>query len=399
VAQVERVGERGPARPARLGPAIRDLDPRGKRDDRLGRGNQQVEGLVEGAHRDAELGALAQRPHVAERRVSQALGRRLGQAGVDQVPAVGRDVVDDRGRTRAPDHVEGGDRAGEPRVGDGDPRAAALERRDRAPDGRCDLGVDLRVSERGAVSHAQPPDPGGRDLAGDRGAALQRERVPGVGGPDDIQQHRRVGHGPGHRPDVGERAERARREHGNPAVGRLEAHDAAEARRDPDRPGAVGAHGQRCQARGHGSRGASAGPARRAAQIPGVARHPGERAVGHGLPAPLRRGGLAEQHGPVLTQPGHGRRVHRPRAGGVDGPRAPQRRPSAGQQQVLDRGWHAVQQSGWLPSGPSPFRCPGRGQRLVAADEAVGVDRRVRPVDLREHGLRRLHGRQLTPPV
>jgi len=258
VAQVERVGERGPARPARLGPAFRDLEPGGERDDRLGGGDQQVVGLVEGAHRDAQLGALALRPHVGERRVGQARRRRLGQAGVEQGPAVGRDVGDDRGRARVPDHVEGGDRAGEPRVGDGDPRTAGLERRDRVPDGRGDLGIDPRVAQRGAVGHAQAPDPGGRELAGDGGAALQRERVPGVGGPDDVQQQRRVRHGPGHRPDVGQRAERAWRVHGNPAVGRLEAHDAAEARRNPDRPGAVGAHGQRSQARGHGGRGASA---------------------------------------------------------------------------------------------------------------------------------------------
>jgi hypothetical protein len=142
---------------------------------------------VKGAHRDAELGALAQRPHVAERREAQALGRRLGQAGVEQVPAVGRDVGDDRGRARVPDHVEGGDRAGEPRVGLGDPRAAGLERRDRAPDGRGDLGIDPRVAERGAVGHAQAPDPGGRELATGRRPPLQRERVPEVGGPDDVQ--------------------------------------------------------------------------------------------------------------------------------------------------------------------------------------------------------------------
>ncbi|HEV2244274.1 MAG TPA: hypothetical protein VGR98_24750, partial [Streptosporangiaceae bacterium] len=134
---------------------------------------------MEGAHRDAQPGALALRPHVVERRVGQALGCRIGQAGVEQVPAVGRDVGDDRGRARVPDHVEGGDRAGEPRVGDGDPRTAGLERRDRVPDGRGDLGIDPRVAQRGAVGHAQAADPGGRELAGAGGAALQRERVPG----------------------------------------------------------------------------------------------------------------------------------------------------------------------------------------------------------------------------
>ena len=78
-------------------------------------------------------------------------------------------------------------------------------------------------------------------------------------------------------------------------------------------------------------------PPARALEVPRVARDAGQRAVGDALPAELGRRRLAEQHGAVRAQRGDGGRVVVPRAGGIDRARAAQRRPAAGEEDVLDR--------------------------------------------------------------
>ena len=79
----------------------------------------------------------------------------------------------------------------------------------------------------------------------------------------------------------------------------------APGRRDPDRPGAVGAQRHRRQPGRHRGAAAAAAAARGSGQIPRVA----GRAEGHGLGERpqhhLRHRGLAEDHRPGRTQPAH----------------------------------------------------------------------------------------------
>ena len=102
---------------------------------------------------------------------------------------------------------------------------------------------------------------------------------------------------------------------------------------------------------GDRGRRAARGAAGRLLRIPRIARDAGERAVGHALPAELGRRGLAEEHRAVLAQPRGRRRVVVPRALRIDRLRAAQRRPALGQDDVLDRHRHAVEQALRLPAG------------------------------------------------
>ena len=99
--------------------------------------------------------------------------------------------------------------------------------------------------------------------------------------------------------------------------------------------------------------------------------------VGLALAPELGRRRLADEHGAGLAQPGRCRRVDVPRLVGVDGAAPPPGRPAAGEDQVLDRRRHAVERTDGLAALPAHLARRRRRQRLVAGDEAEGVDRRI----------------------
>jgi hypothetical protein len=109
-----------------------------------------------------------------------------------------------------------------------------------------------------------------------------------------------------------------------------------------DRAAAVSAERKRCNARGDGRRRAGARPARRLAEIPGIARYSGERAIADRLAAEFAGRGLADQNGAGCLSALNGGRVdhadifcHRARAGCIGH--------AGDRHQVLGRERNAVQ--------------------------------------------------------
>ena len=137
-------------------------------------------------------------------------------------------------------------------------------------------------------------------------AAISRQGMPvaAVRAAHDGQHEGRVLDRAGHGTEMGHRAEGAQGPGRDTTEGGLEADDAAEAGRHPDRAAAVGADMEGAHAQRRGDRRPAARPAGRPAGVPGVAGDLAQRVVGHRLPAQLRRRGLAEQHGPLLAQAG-----------------------------------------------------------------------------------------------
>src|SRR3712207_1416635 len=181
-----------------------------------------------------------------------------------------------------------------------------------------------------------------------------------------------------------ERPERARRPQGNPAIGGFQAHYAAESGWNPDRASAVGSHAQRPHAQGHRRGASSARAAGGARKGPRVPRGSGEGTVRDALPSVLGRGRLPEKDGPVLSQPRRHRRVLVPFLVGIDCPRPPQRRPSPGQNEVLDGSRHPVEPPSGLPRSVTFFRPPSLGESLLRVDENKSVDAWVVQPDLVE---------------
>ncbi len=85
------------------------------------------------------------------------------------------------------------------------------------------------------------------------------------------------------------------RVHRHPPEGRLEADEPAEAGRNADRAGAVGAERQRPQAGRDGGGSAARRSAGRASEVPGIARLAEERIVGRAAPGELRQIGPAHE--------------------------------------------------------------------------------------------------------
>ena len=128
--------------------------------------------------------------------------------------------------------------------------------------------------------------------------------------------------------------------------------------------------------------------------IPRIAGGTVPRRVGHTFPAELRRRGLSQQSGSRFAQPGYRRRVVGPRAAFVDERAAAQCGPSAGRQEVLNRGRHAIAWPGRLARPPPGFGSRRRRDGGVRVDEDKGIDRVVAGVDRRQcraGGLNRRH--------
>jgi hypothetical protein len=111
------------------------------------------------------------------------------------------------------------------------------------------------------------------------------------------------------------------------------------------------------------------------------------------LAAELGRRGLAEEHGPRLAQARHHRGIDVPGLARVYRPAATQGRPAARQDEVLDRGRHAVEQAGRFTTLPALLAVAGGGERGFGVDVTERVQARIQRVDAREHCARGLDGR------
>ena len=225
---------------------------------------------------------------------------------------------------------------------------------------------------------ATPPS---RPTRQSRAGRRQPVGVARVGLGQHVQHQRAIGNGARHRADMGDRIEGRGRIGRHPAIGRLQPVDAGKTCRNPDRPAAVGADMQRTHAAGRRDGSAAARPAGSAFQVPGIARDAGQLGIGHTLPAEFRGRGLAQQHRAMGLEPRHRRCVLGPILIAGDQGRAAQRRPALGQDEILDRGRHTIDQT-LRPAGvPAGLRCAGGGQRTVLVEKAEGIDLVVQRMD------------------
>ena len=112
-----------------------------------------------------------------------------------------------------------------------------------------DFRINLRIAEGRAPEHPEAGDPvmqAGKEVL--RRARLA-EAVGWVVAGKRAQHESGVGHGAGHRPEMGQEAVMRHRRIGHEADGRLDAENACEGRRYADRAAAVAALGERSETR------------------------------------------------------------------------------------------------------------------------------------------------------
>ena len=141
----------------------------------------------------------------------------------------------------------------------------------------------------GVTVSAMRSRPGSRAAAAANGSdgGGRPGRVPGLVAGEHVEQRRGLGHRARQHPvDAEQRVAEVRARRDAPARG-LETDEAAARRRDADRAAAVVAVGERDHARGDRRRRAARGAARGALEVPGVARGPEARGLGHRQDAEL----------------------------------------------------------------------------------------------------------------
>ena len=173
---------------------------------------------------------------------------------------------------------------------------------------------------------------------------------------------------------------------------RLEPHQPATGRRDPDRSAPVVAVGDRNHPRGHGRRRPAAGATGRAVEHPRVGRGPEPARLGGGQDPVLGQSRLAHDHEPGVTQAPHQVRValrlEVAEQVAAHGQRHPGHRPV-----VLDGDRHP----GKRPRVAGGDR-PRRLQRRLVGDVGERVDGGLERVDPVKGRLDELEGGQLAAP-
>ncbi len=380
--------------------ALRDLGARLEGREREGRGDEEVVGLVEEAHAAPEFHADVDGRQIVECGETGADVADLPQPRVEQLPLMRPEMLGHPGRPREPQGVEGVHRIGEVGVGLLDVRPQPRQPLYRPPHCRRDRRTHRHLAaEGGRVGDAQAANPAGQ--ARREGAGRRRERRPvtGVGRADDVQEQGRVGRVTGHRADVRQRAEGARRVQRDTAVRGFHAEDSAEGGRNTNTAAAVGAERERSRAERHRGPRPAAGAARGAGRVVRVAGDAGQRRVGDALPAELGCRRLAEEHHAVRAQPGHGGRVLVPTALLRDGLRTLPRRTAPHQQDVLHGDRDPVEQTGRFTAPPALGRLAGLREGLVRGEAYEGVDLRLDPFGPLQGGAGGVDGAELPFPV
>ena len=276
------------------------------------RGQQQIVAFVELAHPDAEGGARHIGAEIFDRTDALAERRHRDEAGVAQIPLLGRETGQHAGFPGGPQGQQRIARRWENLADFLDRSAELFELPCGGSACRGDLGIDAGIAEIGAVGDAQPAHPILDAVAPVVLLRGQRIRIAVIRPVQHVQQQCRIAHIPRHRPDIRQQPKRRGRIGRDPAKTRLDAENAGEGGGDADRAGAVAADMQRRNAGGAGRGRAGAAASRCVLQIPRVAGHAGQRAVADRLPAEFRGRGLAENDRAGLAQARHCRRVLRP---------------------------------------------------------------------------------------
>ena len=230
---------------------------------------------------------------------------------------------------------------------------------------------------------------GRRERLGGRG---RPGRVAGLVAGDHVEQQGRVRDAAGQHAVLDEVvvAEVGTARHA--AAARLQPDQAAARRRDPDRPAAVAAVGERNHPGRHGGRGAARGAARRALGVPGIARRAEAARLGHGQDPELGQVGLPDDHEARLAQPAHDEGVVA-RDEVAEGVRAQRVRHAGDRGGVLDRDRHA----GERPRIARADRVGGR-QRPLGIEVHERVELAVERLDPPQRGLGQLARAELAAP-
>src|SRR2546421_143703 len=234
-----------------------------------------------------------------------------------------------------------------------DMRTEILKHFRRLLHGHRYLRINLYTAELWDIGNAQPLHSSCQRLAIVHAIVRQCRPIAGIGLGDHVHHQRRIRYRARHWASMRQAAEWTYRPCGHPAKCRLQADTTAKAGRDSDGAAAVGSHSEGSHSKDDGRGTSSTRPPTGAALIPWIARDPGQRTVGHPLPAKFRGRGLAHQYGATLPEPFYNRRVIAPVLIRVDSKRATQRGPAPRQDQILDRGGHAVQHTEWLTAEPT----------------------------------------------
>ena len=228
------------------------------------------------------------------------------------------------------------------------------------------------------------------------GRRRQAGAIAGVGSGHHVEQQRGVGHGRGEASDHGVLGEMRVAERGDAPVGALQPDEAGEARRGPDRTATVARRAERHHSRRHRGGRATARPARRAAEVPRVARDPEQRARGIGPRPELGRRGLADRDRTGGTQPTDVDRVGRLRRTVREPPRPARRRHAGTIFEVLHAERHAGQGPELVESSVVHGRVdrPRRDQRTLGVDVHERVEVGIVTLDRVEARDHQLLGRQ-----
>ena len=165
---------------------------------------------------------------------------------------------------------------------------------------------------------------------------------------------------------------------------RLESHDAATGGGNPDRAAPIAAECERHLPARERRRRASTRTATGRIGVEGIEGATEERAVGEGLVAELRGGGLADENASFGPESGDRDGIAL-RDGCFEEPRSHRGPHSDAHDQVLGGVGQSVQRAAPAPGHDLTLRFPCRFERLVVGDADEGVDARLTLVDAGEH--------------
>ena len=202
---------------------------------------------------------------------------------------------------------------------------------------------------------------------------------------------------------MGDRAKGRQRVGRHPPEAGLETEISAKRRRYTHTAGAIGAHAQGAQPRGHRCCRATRRTPRGFSGVPGVAGDARSGGIGLGLAAKFRRVGFTDQNRTGFAQTGRHRRINIPGLHGVYGAAAAKGRPALGQDQIFDGGWHAVKQAyrcAAMALGlPARLAAPGTLQRRFARHQAKRIEQWIEALNAHQYSLGHLHRRGLCAAI
>src|SRR6266568_5727120 len=351
--QVKGVRERRPGLPSAPWPTLRYLMPCFKRREREGRCQQHVEALMELGELHTQVCPLHSGLQIRLETVGTAFRRYFQQTGIHFGACLR--LVTGQGLSRAcipeyPKEIEGIVERGSQFL---DMRTEILKHFRRLLHGHRYLRINLYAAKLRDIGNSQTLHPSFQRLAIVHAIIWQGRPIAGIGPGDHVQHQRRICYSASHGAGMRQAAEWTHWPRGNPAKGGLQADTTAKARRYPDGTVTIGAYSEGGHPNDDSNGTSATRPSRGAALIPRIACDPGQRAVGHPLPAQFGGRGLAQQDDTASPKPFYSRCIIAPVLIWVNSKRTAQCRPAPCQEQILDRGGYTVQHAERLIVAPT----------------------------------------------